>query len=44
MMTATATAMATAMAQRDNQPACKEQEVPADDGSLTRSGGNERAG
>ena len=43
--TATMTNRATEMPQRGaNQPACKGREAPADNGWLTRGGGNERAG
>ncbi len=30
--------------QGDNQPACKRQEAPADNGRLTKGGGNKKAG
>ncbi len=41
----TITNRAMEMPQRcSNQPACKGKDVPADDGRLTRGGGNERAG
>ncbi len=40
----TATATATAMVRNDNQRVCKGREATADDGGLTRGGGDKRAG